>query len=230
MVGGNLSALVVDLSELQFGRALLSALGVPARTNIGCLLADFALRQGVLETRTLLVDTESSVITGSGTVDLGREMLDLRLRTASKGLSVGSLPATIGITGRLKAPSILPNPGELLARGGAAVGLGLLALPLVFLPTIQLGVGEQSECAGVIAAAQRGGGNRGGVRRRAGGGVSRRSAKATCAGTKRKCPGTGCRCGVLLPPQRSRRPLDAKVSVGICLHAQGSGKEFPRTY
>ncbi len=159
MVGGNLSALVVDLSGLQFGRALLSALGVPERTSIGCLVGDFVLRRGVLETRTLLVDTENSVINGSGTVDLGREVLNLRLRTASKGITIGSLPTSIGITGRLKAPSIMPDAGELLARGGAAVGLGLLALPLAILPTIQLGVGEQNQCEGVVAAAQRAGGN-----------------------------------------------------------------------
>ena len=162
MVGGNLSALVVDLSGLQFGRALLSALGVPARTSIGCLVGDFVLRRGVLETRTFLVDTDSSVINGAGTVDLGREVLDLRLRTASKGVTIGSLPTSIGISGRFKSPSILPDPGELLARGGAAVGLGLLALPLAVLPTIQLGVGEQNQCEGVVAAARRGEGARSG--------------------------------------------------------------------
>ena len=158
MVGGNLSALVVDLSGLQFGRALLSALGVPARTSIGCLVGDFVLRRGVLETRTFVLDTDSAVIHGTGTVDLGREALDLRLRTASKGFTVGSLPTSIGISGRFKAPSILPDFGELAARGGAAVGLGLLALPLAVLPTIQLGVGEQNQCEGVVASARRGGG------------------------------------------------------------------------
>ena len=155
MVGGNLSALVVDLSGLQFGRALLSALGVPTRTSIGCMVGDFVLRHGVLETRTFLVDTDSSVINGSGTVDLAREGLDLRLRTASKGVTIGSLPTSIGITGPFKNPSIAPDAGELLARGGLAAGLGLLALPLAVLPTIQLGVGEQHQCEGVIAAARR---------------------------------------------------------------------------
>jgi uncharacterized protein involved in outer membrane biogenesis len=157
MVGGNLSALVVDLSGLQFGRALLSALGVPTRTSIGCLVGDFVLRRGVLETRTFVLDTDSSVVTGSGTVDLGREALELRLRTASKGVTIGSLPTSIAITGRFKAPSIRPDASELVARGGVAAGLGLLALPLAVLPTIQLGVGEQNQCQGVVAAARRGG-------------------------------------------------------------------------
>jgi uncharacterized protein involved in outer membrane biogenesis len=155
MVGGNLSALVVDLAGLQFGRALLSALGVPERTSIRCMVADLALRQGVLNTQTFVLDTDNSVIHGAGTVNLGQEALDLRLRAESKSVSVGSLPTTIDIGGHLKDPSITPEIGELAARGGAAIGLGILFPPLALLPTIQLGVGEDRQCEGLVAASQR---------------------------------------------------------------------------
>ena len=146
MSGGDLSALIVDLAGLQFGRAVLSALGVPERTRVECLIGDFALRRGVLETRTLLLDTESSLTTGTGRVDLGRETLELRLRSAAKHLSIGALPTTIAITGSLKSPAIAPEAGELAARGGAAAVLGLALPPLALLPTIQLGVGENDAC------------------------------------------------------------------------------------
>ena len=145
-VGGELSSLLVDLSGLQFGNALLSALGIPARTKIECLIGDFALRRGTLTTRSFLLDTEGYVVDGTGSANLAREVLDLRLRTASKRFTVGSLPAPIGITGSFKNPSILPDVGELAVRGGAAVGLGILFPPLALLPTIQLGVGENSDC------------------------------------------------------------------------------------
>jgi AsmA family protein len=145
-VGGNISALLADLSGLQFGRALLSALGIPERTQIECLIGDFGLRRGALSVDTLLLDTESHVVSGSGVAGLGKEVLDLRLRTDSKRFSVGSLPTTIGITGSFKSPEIAPEVGELAARAGAAVGLGVLFAPLALLPTIQLGVGENSQC------------------------------------------------------------------------------------
>ena len=154
-VGGNISAFVVDLSGLQFGNALLSALGIPARTRIECLIGDFALRRGTLTSRTLFLDTEDSVVSGEGSIDLARERLDLRLRTEAKHFTVGSLPAPIRITGTLKDPSIGPEIAELAARGGAAAGLGALLPPLALLPTIQLGVGENSQCEALASGSQR---------------------------------------------------------------------------
>ncbi len=146
MVGGNVSSLLMDLSGLQFGKALLSALGLPDRSSIECLIGDFGLRRGSLTTRTLLLDTESHLVTGAGTAHLGRETLDFRIKTESKRPSVGSLPTPIAITGSFKDPSVQPEVGELAARAGAAVGLGVLFAPLALLPTIQLGVGENSAC------------------------------------------------------------------------------------
>ncbi len=154
-VGGNVSSLLADLSGLHFGNALLSALGVPARAQIECFIADFALQRGALRSRTLLLDTEAHVVTGSGGLDLGREQLDLRLRTDTKRPTVASLPTPIRIGGTLKDPGIQPELAEAAARAGAAVGLGLLFPPLALLPTIQLGVGENSRCEALQAAGER---------------------------------------------------------------------------
>lgn len=154
-VGGNVSSFLVDLSGLHFGNALLSALGVPARAEIECLIGDFGLQRGTLSTRTLLLDTDAHVVTGGGTVDLGRERLDLRLRTDTKRPTIASLPTPIGIGGTLKNPSIQPEVAEAAARAGAAIGLGVLFPPLALLPTIQLGVGENSQCEAVQAAGER---------------------------------------------------------------------------
>jgi hypothetical protein len=154
-VGGNVSSLLVDLSGLQFGNALLSALGIPARSRIECLIADFGLQRGTLRPRTLLLDTDAHVATGGGAVDLGRERLDLRLRTDPKRPTVASLPAPIRVEGTLKNPAIQPELAEAAARAGAAVGLGVLFPPLALLPTIQLGVGENSQCEALQSAGER---------------------------------------------------------------------------
>jgi AsmA family protein len=144
--GGKVSALLTDLSGLQFGRALLSALGIPADADIECMIGDVSLRRGALSVDTLMLDTDSNLVTGGGMAGLGKEILDLWMRTDSKHFSIGSLPTSIKITGTFKQPSIMPEVGELAARAGAATGLGVLFPPLALLPTIQFGVGENDKC------------------------------------------------------------------------------------
>ncbi len=151
MTGGDLSSLLVDLSGLEFGSALLSALGLPKKTAVRCLVADYALQHGMLNTRTLLLDTEQANVTGKGGVNLHSETIDYQIRTEPKHFTFGSLPAPIDITGTLKHPAVAPDPKALAVRGGLAVGLGVLLTPLAaLLPTIQLGLGHNNDCEAVI--------------------------------------------------------------------------------
>ena len=153
--GGNVSALLVDLSGLQFGNALLSVLGIPNRARIQCFIADFVLQNGVATARTLVLDTDEDRVAGKGRINLRNERIDLTLETDSKNFTVGSLPAPIDIGGTLKNPTAAPDAGALAARAGAAVGLGILLTPLAaLLPTIELGIGEDGACAGLLRAAK----------------------------------------------------------------------------
>ena len=149
--GGNLSALLVDLSGLQFGNALLSALGVPSRERVECLITDVMLTNGNAQSRLTMLDTNDSRVGITGAVNLKTERMDLTLRTQAKHFSVGSLPTPIGISGTLGNPSIQPDLAEGGARAAAAVGLGVLLTPVAgLLPTIQFGTGEDNACAGLL--------------------------------------------------------------------------------
>ena len=153
--GGDLSALLVDLSGLEFGNALLSALGIPNRAKIQCLITDFVLQQGLVDARTVLLDTDAARVGGKGDINLRDESLKLVLNTDSKHFSIGSLPAPVDITGTFGKPSVMPDLAVIGARAGAAVGLGILLTPLgALLPTIQLGTGEDGACAGLLASAK----------------------------------------------------------------------------
>ncbi len=153
MTGGDLSALLVDLAGLDFGNSLLSALGIPTRTAVRCMVVDMPLEQGMLNTRTLLVDTTEANIIGSGSINLRNETIDYQIKTDAKHFSVGKLGVPIDLRGPLKSPSILPDPGTLAAKGGAAVALGVLLTPLAaLLPTIQLGLGHDTDCNKTVAA------------------------------------------------------------------------------
>jgi AsmA family protein len=148
MAGGDLSKLLVDLTGLRLGNALLGSLGGEARTLVECFVADLPLRRGILSTRALLLETEDTVIEGRGAVDLRRERVEIRLRTESKHLTVGVLPVPLLVSGTLKAPSAAPDKAE-----GAGSGIaGVIAA----LPTIRFGIGDDPRCEGLLRRARRG--------------------------------------------------------------------------
>jgi uncharacterized protein involved in outer membrane biogenesis len=155
MSGGNLSALLIDLSGLELGKAILSALGVPTRTNVECLIGDFDLRQGLVTTRALLVDTGEALIGGTGDVNLKTQTINFQAQSRSKNFSVGNLPTPITVKGTLKHPSVGVAVAPLAVRGGLAVALGFLAAPLAILPTIEFGVGDPHKCGQLVAEVKR---------------------------------------------------------------------------
>jgi uncharacterized protein involved in outer membrane biogenesis len=143
---GNVSALLVDIAGLEFGNALLSALGIPNQAKIDCFVTDLPLHDGIVDTKVLLLDTNEARVTGSGTIDFRDQTLNYALTTRSKHFSIGSLPGPIDLSGKLGDPSIRPGT-EVVARAGAAAGLGVLLTPLgALLPTIQFGVGNDNAC------------------------------------------------------------------------------------
>ncbi len=152
--GGNLSALLVDIAGLEFGNALLSALGVPNRADIDCFVTDLPLHEGIVgkpDMQSILLDTEEARVVGRGTIDLRNQTLDYSMTTRSKHFSIGSLPGPINITGPIGAPSIRPG-AEIVARAGAAAGLGIVLTPLgAILPTIQFGIGNDNACGKAFA-------------------------------------------------------------------------------
>ncbi len=93
--GGELSALLVDLSGLQFGNALLSARQHPdQRDRIRMLRGSFCAPAGSgLGTRALLLDTTSDITTGGGVINLRTETLAYQMETEAKHFTIGTLSA-----------------------------------------------------------------------------------------------------------------------------------------
>jgi AsmA family protein len=147
--GGDLSALLPDMLGLRLGNAVLTAIGLPQKTRLQCFIADLPLQDGIVRTRTLLLQTGSTRTSGTGTIDLRRNEIDYALSTRSLHFTVASLPGAFHITGPLKDPTVLPG-AEIIGRAAAAAGLGVVMPPLGLLPTIQFGVGEGSACAKAV--------------------------------------------------------------------------------
>lgn len=155
MAGGDLSAILVDLTGLEFGNALLSALGMPQKTHVQCFVSDLALQRGILAFKAVTLDTGEAITDIGGDVSLGNETIDLWLKTDSKHFSIGSLPTRINISGTFKDPKIRPG-AQVAARAGAAAGLAVLFLPLAILPTVQFGTSaaEDARCGELLRQAR----------------------------------------------------------------------------
>lgn len=147
MDGGDVSALLVNLAGLDFGKSLLSALGLPDKTRLRCMIGDFGLQQGVLQTKSLVFDTDEANVIGHGDVDFRNNTVDFHIEQDPKHFSILALHAPIDITGPLKSPTITPNPGQLGLKAAMGALTGLLA-------TVQLGLGKDNNCGALIQSAE----------------------------------------------------------------------------
>lgn len=150
MNGGSTDRLLVRLANLDIANAVASWLAGGQKEDIRCLVADMGAKNGVLEPRTLLLDTERVQISGSGNIDMNKETLDLHMRAAAKDRSILALRGPLRVTGTFAAPSVTPEPIPLGTRVAGALALGLIAPPLALLPLIELGGAEDSACARLL--------------------------------------------------------------------------------
>jgi hypothetical protein len=141
MTGGDVSALLIYLAGLDLGKSVLSWLGLPDRVPLRCMVGDFGLEKGMLQTRILLFDTTEANLVGKGGINLKDETVAIEITSRPKHASVGRLPLPIDVGGSLKSPTIRPGLRIVGEDGPAATMLSLL--------TFQLGPGRSRLSHGV---------------------------------------------------------------------------------
>jgi hypothetical protein len=67
-----------------------------------------------------------TVIDMDGNINMRDESMNLRIHRHTKGFRIISLRSPLYVRGTFKQPHVGVEPGALIARGGVAVGLGLL--------------------------------------------------------------------------------------------------------
>lgn len=150
MDGGSTSRLLVRLANLDLANAFGSWLAGGQKEDIRCLVGDFSANNGVLAPRTLVLDTERSLIRGEGQISLRDETLDLHLRAAAKDSSLLSLRGPLHLTGSFADPRVAPEPLPLGSRIAGALALGLISPPLALLPLLETGGADDSACARLL--------------------------------------------------------------------------------
>ena len=151
MRGGEASTLALVLTNLDLARAATLLMGGDETAAIHCGVTAFQAKDGVWVPDLFVVDTSAELITGSGSIDFKNEKYDLHLKADSKNPSLLALKGPIVIGGTFGKPTIRPEAGPLVARIGAAVGLGVIAPPLALLPLIDLGDAPDADCRALYA-------------------------------------------------------------------------------
>lgn len=151
MEGGQFSNLLIELIGLDVAESLGFMLSGDKPVPIRCVIGDFDVSNGVMKSKTLIIDTNDTNVKGEGTINLGNEEMDITLRARPKDNSILSLKSPIRVTGKLKDPDISIKAEELIARGGLGAAASIALTPFVAaVAFVEPGLGEDSNCAKLI--------------------------------------------------------------------------------
>ncbi|WBO22652.1 AsmA family protein [Sphingomonas abietis] len=146
----------VQLAEFDIGvfvqRLLQKKLKKPVHINCG--LIAFTVKKGVAAADPILIDTDANVMTAKGGFSFQDESMNIQFRADAKKFSVFSGQSPVNIGGYFAAPKLGIVTPQLLARGGAAVALGLVATPFAsVLAFVDPGDAKSAACGPILAAA-----------------------------------------------------------------------------
>ena len=142
-----ISNILLEFIGLDGGEVIKFLVRGDRNVQLPCAAAAFDVKQGVMTSRAIVLDTSDTVINGRGQVSFADETLDLVLDPAPKDVSILSFRSPLKIGGTFAAPTAFPDKTALVGRAGIALALAA---------TVETGPGEDADCAGVFANAQKG--------------------------------------------------------------------------
>lgn len=155
MNGGEISKLLLRLSNLDVANTLATLLTGDQQVPIRCMVADMGVTDGDMQIRTMLLDTDKQIISGSGKIDLGEERLDVKLRSRPRGMSLAALRGPIVIDGTFAQPAVRPDLKQAAGRVTLSALLGGVSGPLALIPLLQLGEKDgANQCAKLMDEAR----------------------------------------------------------------------------
>ena len=153
MTEGRVSEVLMEKAGLNLANVLLARMRGDQRIAINCAAAALTVQHGLARTDLFVFDTENALIEIDGTIDLGRERIDLTLHPHTKNARIFSLRSPLLVEGSFEHVDVSVDKKALFARGGGAIGLGLIAAPLAALvPLTALGKDDETKsCAPLVA-------------------------------------------------------------------------------
>jgi uncharacterized protein involved in outer membrane biogenesis len=156
MSGGKISKLLIEASDLDIAQALPLFLGKDKSTKIRCGVTDFDVKDGILKSKVVVLDTHDSLVTGNVSINLKQELISARLDAKPKDSSIFSAQIPITLSGQLKSPSVGLDGKKVGEKGAAAVILSSIFTPFAaLLPFIEIGNAKNADCRALIENARK---------------------------------------------------------------------------
>ncbi|HEX3673209.1 MAG TPA: AsmA family protein [Rhizomicrobium sp.] len=144
---------LLGINVLTGGWELLT--GDKSPTNMRCMVASFDAHDGILTAKRVTLDTNVVLATGTGTIDLKNETVDMSFKGQPKKIRLGRLKAPILVTGPLVSPHIGVDAGKALPQAGIGVALAAFVAPLAaILPFVNPGLADNADCGAIVAQAK----------------------------------------------------------------------------
>lgn len=150
---GQISKTLMELVALDLWDYARLKLKGDEPVKIRCAIADFAVKDGLMQANALVFDTPVVNVGGGGTINLKNEQMDLKLKPEPKDRSIASLNSPLQARGTFSQPKIGPDLDRLATRGAGALLMGIINPLLAVIPLFEEGPGKDSNCAKLIAEA-----------------------------------------------------------------------------
>ena len=150
---GQISNLLMEFAGLDGAEIVKFLVRGDENVKLRCAATAFDVRNGLMTSRALVLDTEDTIVYGEGTVNLATEAMSLYFKPYPKDASIFTLRSPLRIEGTLGAPQVGPDKGALAGRAAVALALGVLNPLLALAATIETGPGEDANCGAILRAA-----------------------------------------------------------------------------
>ncbi len=145
---GTLSKQMMDLAALNVGSIIVGRLfGDTKEVHLRCAVADFNVVKGLATARVVKMSTDEAVVEATGTIDLGTEEMNMRIKPESLEWKFLSLRSPLYVRGTFGNPDIGVEAGPLLLRAGAAIVAAVVApAALALLPVTVPAADDDTYC------------------------------------------------------------------------------------
>lgn len=150
---GEISNILLEFMGLDGGEVIKFLVRGDKTVQLRCAAAAFDVKQGLMTSRAIVLDTSDTVITGEGQISLANETLDLLFKPQPKDASILSLRSPLKIGGTFAKTTAGPEASALAGRVGIALALAAINPLLALAATIETGPGEDADCAAVLSKA-----------------------------------------------------------------------------